>query len=302
MSPLPEAYRWEPFPLSTTSDGPSLFLLRSFTPTSYSVYMTDLINVWGESLSKDQICDRAEDSNSSIDPSTDDSQLSILLGKLDTGLIGGSEDNVAVELDVRQSGTTCTLQISTKEVLEAPLAPLIWRFRLKSMNKREFSELVLLPSLAVNSVLSRQVDSLLEVIKEKDVAVQRMLEKMENLKIDMSTVFPGYKKTNLGQGKTRGLVEFKENLWRENIGGCDEDLRDVVTMSFRNATMSLGKLDIGDWWTKWEGKANRRIQRNTAETKTPKDQKVDKDEDEDEDNGSFQVNSHIYTDIFKDFT
>ncbi|KAF3928512.1 hypothetical protein ABW20_dc0110086 [Dactylellina cionopaga] len=249
---------WEPFPIQSPSS-PSLYLQRQFTETSYAVYLTDLTSIWTESLEKGAICDRAEDRNCSIDPSTDDSQFHILLEKLSSG-ITGLNPAVSVDLEVRGD----TFNINTNEKLQAPLQPLEWRFRLKLQPAAQFTKHFSLPLLYYGSLLSRQTSSLLNVIEEKDVTIARLLDKFEEYKIDISTAFPGYKKGRTPTGKARGVVPFDRDDWRREVLAAETDTKistELVKATFKQLSRKDVKLEATlpkpsdvQWWTKLSGK------------------------------------------------
>ncbi|RVD87062.1 uncharacterized protein DFL_005309 [Arthrobotrys flagrans] len=249
---------WEPFPIQSTFS-PPLYIQRRFTPTSYTIYLTDLTSIWAESLDKGAICDRAEDRNCSIDPSTDDSQFQILLEKLAAG-ITGLNPVVTVDLEVRGD----TFNINTKEKLQAPLQPLEWRFRLKLQSGASFTKHFSLPLLYYGSLLSRQTNSLLTIIDEKDATIARLLDKFEEYKFDLSSIFPGYKKGRTSQGKAKGLVPFDRDTWQQELQATEFESKvskELVKATFYQLARKEEKLEVplpkapeAQWWAKLSGK------------------------------------------------
>ncbi|KAF3932620.1 hypothetical protein ABW19_dt0200356 [Dactylella cylindrospora] len=224
---------WEPFPVLSSSS-PPLYLRKYFTNTSYTIYLTDLTSLWGESLDKSAILDRAEDRGCSIDPSTDDSQLFILLEKLSSG-VTGLNSAVTVDLEIRGD----TFNVNTKETLQAPLQPLEWRFRLKLLPAAKFTNHFLIPLLYMGSLLSRQTSSLLTTIQEKDATIARLLDKLEECKI--------------------------ETEWRREVLAVEPDsksTKELVKATFRHLSRTEDeKLEVqlprpsdAQWWTKVTGK------------------------------------------------
>ncbi|EPS44417.1 hypothetical protein H072_1607 [Dactylellina haptotyla CBS 200.50] len=290
MAPTPIA-PWELFPLQNPSS-PPLYLQRRFTETSYAVYLTDLTSIWAESLEKGSICDRAEDRNCSIDPSTDESQLQILLEKLSSG-ITGINPAVTVELEVRGD----TFNVNTKEKLQAPLQPLEWRFRLKLQPGAQFTKNFSLPLLYYGSLLSRQTASLLSIIDEKDVAIARLLEKFEEYKIDISSVFPGYKKGRPPTGRAKGIKQFDQDDWKRDILATElntKTSKELVKATFKHIPKSNYKLEIPlpkpsetQWWTKINGKVivkgepEVEATPHTTPRKPPKPVRLNTDSDDD---------------------
>ena len=77
------AISWQPLDVGTSADAhlPPLLISKTFEANSYTIYLTDLTHIWVESLDHAGMLRRAEEENTSIDP-TDSSQLRILLNKL----------------------------------------------------------------------------------------------------------------------------------------------------------------------------------------------------------------------------
>ncbi|EWC43558.1 hypothetical protein DRE_01445 [Drechslerella stenobrocha 248] len=282
---------WEPFPVESSST-PPLYLQRSFTQTSYAIYLTDLSSIWGETLDKSGICDRADDRNCSIDPSTDDSQLQILLDKLNSGVTGLCAA-VTVDLEIRGD----TVIVTTNEKLQAPLQPLEWRFRLKLQPATEFTARFSLPLLYYGSLLSRQTSSLLTVIEEKDAAIARLLDRFEEYKIDIGNVFPGYKKDRAPTGRAKGIAKFDKDEWRQDVLRADIDTkvsRELVETTFNHIPYKDTKLEVdlprppaSQWWTKlkWKvtvkGEPKAEPTPHTTPRKPPKPVRLNTDSDDD---------------------
>ncbi|KAK6496927.1 hypothetical protein TWF481_001909 [Arthrobotrys musiformis] len=283
---------WEPFPIQSAFS-PSLYIQRKFTPTSYTIYLTDLTSIWAESLDKGAICDRAEDRNCSIDPSTDDSQFQILLEKLGAG-VTGLNPSVTVDLEVRGD----TFNINTKEKLQAPLQPLEWRFRLKLQSGASFTKHFSLPLLYYGSLLSRQTNSLLTIIEEKDATIARLLDKFEEYKFDLGSIFPGYKKGRTPQGKAKGLVQFDKDVWQKELQAAEFESKvskELVKATFYQLSRKDEKLEVPlpkapetQWWTKLSGKTTvkgepepERTPFTTPKKPPPKAIRINTDSDDD---------------------
>ncbi|KAK6519977.1 hypothetical protein TWF506_000270 [Arthrobotrys conoides] len=283
---------WEPFPIQSAFS-PPLYIQRRFTTTSYAIYLTDLTSIWAESLDKGAICDRAEDRNCSIDPSTDDSQFQILLEKLAAG-VTGLNPSVTVDLEVRSD----TININTKEKLQAPLQPLEWRFRLKLQSAASFTKHFSLPLLYYGSLLSRQTNSLLTIIDEKDATIARLLDKFDEYKFDLSSIFPGYKRGRTPQGKAKGLVAFDKDAWKQELQAAEFESKlskELVKTTFYQLARKEEKLEISlpkapeaQWWKKLSGKTTvkgepeaERTPFTTPKKPPPKAVRINTDSDDD---------------------
>jgi len=286
---------WEPFVLSkrdTNDSFPQLFIQRNFTKTTYSVFVTDLSNLWGESLSKSRILDRADDQNASIDPSLNDDQLGILLTHLHDAL-SGTKEHVDVEMDVKQqhesqqqqdSTNTCVLHISTTEDLPKPLRQLFWKFRLKPLSCLELTQQLTIPLISLAATYNHQVKSLCGLLKEKDVVIHKFLDWFDHAKMDIRTMFPGYKKGVRMAGKGKGLLVFDLAQWKSEILNEDNDVDgdnknvallmkdaykgvDGEVLARANVYGRQASKNSNVWWNDWTGKVKverlEEVQENT---------------------------------------
>lgn len=209
---------WHPLPLTTSiRSAPPLLLQSTFTPTSYTLYLTDLTSVWSETLSKRDILTRAEKEGTSIDPSEDLSQLKILLGKLQHAVVK-QDDDVDLELTSTSAPTRgeCVLKLKTTTELPAPLRPLTWVFKLQPLPRVQYTNLFVLPLFSCISTLQDQTESLLSTIKDKDSLIERLTDQLKEHNLDVKNMLGG------GRARRRGLERFDEEAWRGDYGGEGE--------------------------------------------------------------------------------
>lgn len=209
---------WHPLPLTTSiRSAPPLLLQSTFTPTSYTLYLTDLTSVWSETLSKREILTRAEKEGTSIDPSEDLSQLKILLEKLQHAVVK-PDDDVDLELTSTSALTReeCVLKLKTTTELPAPLRPLTWVFRLQPLPRVQYTNLFVLPLFGYISTLQDQTESLLSTIKDKDSLIERLTDQLKEHNLDVKNMLGG------GRARRRGLERFDEDVWRGDYGGEGE--------------------------------------------------------------------------------
>lgn len=209
---------WHPLPLTTSiRSAPPLLLQSTFTPTSYTLYLTDLTSVWSETLSKRDILTRAEKEGTSIDPSEDLSQLKILLEKLQHAVVK-QDDDVDLELTSTSAPTRreCVLKLKTTTELPAPLRPLTWVFRLQPLPRVQYTNLFVLPLFGCISTLQDQTESLLSTIKDKDSLIERLTDQLKEHNLDVKNMLGG------GRARRRGLEIFDEEAWRGDYGGEGE--------------------------------------------------------------------------------
>lgn len=221
MAVNPDAH-WYPLVVTTRLPvhSPPLLIQRSFTNNTYSVHLTDLTYIWGETLSRREIVQRALNDDTSIDPSEDASQMRILLAKLKEAISlrgEGNEENDDIDVDIqavpeRSSTSTGTLmQLKVTYDLPEPLQPLLWTFKLQPLPQIQLTKRLLLPLLSLSSLHSTEIQSLVRIIKDKDVVLEKMHDSLEDSKVSVAGILGG------GASRRRGLEKFEEKIWRSHI-------------------------------------------------------------------------------------
>ncbi|KAI9828533.1 MAG: hypothetical protein M1819_006590 [Sarea resinae] len=216
---------WTQFPLgSSASDLPPLLVKSDFCSTGYSIFVTDLDYIWTESLDRRQIFKRALNENTSIDPSEDPSQMRILLEKIQAA-IQGDEDTDMI-LASPEGPQQLVLKITAP--LPAPLSPLEWTLRLELHPKGTLQDELILPLLSAQIALSQRSQSLMDIIREKDHVIARLVDKLEASGTDLGSLFPGAaglmsRNKNKGSNRetvgrvVRGLGNFDEEEWSADM-------------------------------------------------------------------------------------
>ncbi|EFR03079.1 hypothetical protein MGYG_06076 [Nannizzia gypsea CBS 118893] len=254
------ARNWERLPVHSSSYPPLLF---SYEPSSdgYELFLTDLGHVWSESLSHKQIINRAVKEDTSIDPSQDEDQYSVLLQKINDALHGSKETSLCLS----GHSTGSSLKLSTTTKLPKPLEPLKWTLNLSKCSPSALTRHMLVPTLQSWLGLEDSQQSLCELLEEKDKIIGKLFDKIESSGLDLSTVFPGM--ANIRQGQKRGslfshasrlvkgLSPFDKSSWEavhyrrvsEKFGSnsirkhlYDDDLFDVRNM----------ELIESEWWNR----------------------------------------------------
>lgn len=241
---------WHPLPLTRPiRSAPPLLIQSIFTPTSYTLYLTDLTSVWSETLSKREILSRAEKEGTAIDPSEDLSQLKILLEKLQHAAVK-QDDDVDLELTSTSSPTReGVLKLKTTTELPAPLRSLTWVFRLQPLPRVQYTNLFVLPLIGCISTLQDQIESLLSTVKDKDNLIERLTDQLKEHNLDVKNMLGG------GRARKRGLERFDEEAWRADYGGEGERRVGEVTKDVFGGSglrevgggvRGLGEVE--DWW------------------------------------------------------
>lgn len=213
--------KWERLRLAY--DSPPL--LFSFTSISdgYQLHITDLTHIWTEQCSRKAILKRAEEQNTTIDPSEDPEQLSVLLQKIGDALRGSPGSSIALNSG-RLAGS---LELAIVSKLPAPLKPLEWALRLSKETPSSSTRLLLLPMLRETAGYESRERALLDQLKHKDWVLAKLFDKIEAMGIDLGTVFPGISGLRGGRAGTtldqaarhiKGVAPFDEKRWAGEVG------------------------------------------------------------------------------------
>ncbi len=119
--------QWSILPLSTNTNDRRLLTRHSFNTNGYTVQITDLRNVWFDTLDRQEIIERATREESSIDPSDDITQLQILLQHLEDALCGKQGTTLEMISPILSDGE---MILRSMTPLPQGLRPLTWSFNL----------------------------------------------------------------------------------------------------------------------------------------------------------------------------
>ena len=212
---------WRVLPLDSDLLPQLLVKAELSGPDGYGIKVTDLCNIWGEAAPRAQVVRKAADAGCSIDPSEDDDQYKILLAKLDSAL--NCEPGTSLVLKTQPHHDT-NLQLSVTATLPKPLPDLCWSFDLQPLPALAIASELVTPLLHQSQSLQTQTQQLIQELREKDRAISKIVDRLEQSGNDLTTVFPGVsnvttKKRNGSQRDqlarhVRGLGDFDELLWR----------------------------------------------------------------------------------------
>jgi hypothetical protein len=214
---------WKPLHLSASAAAhlPPFLLSAAFESRSYTIHLTDLTNIWSESLDREAIIRRSQEENTSIDP-TDNDQFRILLEKIRLGLGGGNDTTSAMTINVDDDRPTVTLNLTVN--LPGGLAPLQWPIRFVPGSQSLFTNHLTIPLLGAQQVQMQEVKALGEVIEVKDHVIQKLLDRLESRGTELGDVFPqaagkaGRKiDRKSAEGRVKGLARFDIDSWRQGL-------------------------------------------------------------------------------------
>jgi hypothetical protein len=273
--------KWEKLPVVSHAALPILLYRFLTTTDSYELYITDLIHLWSEKLSRRDIIHRANVEETSIDPGEDTDQYKVFLDKLQEAFTGSKNSEVSLKSGVGKKFNN--LEIITTTDLPAPLDPLTWIFYVNQGSARELATQLTIPLLQAQSERDGLEKALLKTLKEKDWILGKIFDKIESLGLDLSAVFPGMvglRSSDGGISRNRaakyipGLTAFDESAWRRGIDTKSTALE--LTRRLIDGVSDQSSSQIGlekmvprdeEWWKKVnadEGERAARPQRRVS--------------------------------------
>ena len=264
--------KWHLLSLPTTvTNVPPLLAKFEHALTGYKIILTDLTNIWSESLDRQEILRRAFDQDTSIDPSEDADQFGVLLDRLRQGLGNPRGPDGSILQLQYLGGRNLILRISFP--LPAPLRPLDWRFHLSPAEPIDLTTEFVMPLLQGLAVQARRTESLLACINEKDHVLSKLVDKLDSSGVDVGSIFlsaaghkTGRKAVTWEQAGSvvKGLDAFDEQEWKHDGERNDQpamDFNEVLCALFSASPLStafeLGRVTTvsRDWWVNLVSKA-----------------------------------------------
>ncbi len=252
---------WIPLQLNGHSPRiPPLLVKYEFASLGYTIHLSDLTYIWMESLERKQIVKRALNADTTIDPSESGHQLQLLLKNIEKALDGKEDATVSLT----KSSVSEQLILRTTTPLPGALKPLVWPIHLVLAPQHLLTAELLQPCLSQQFFANIQIASLMQVIKEKDHVINKLTEKMQLDRTDLSKIFPGASsiraeaKLNFRESASKfvkGLGEFDHGRWRKGLFDSHQfpsNLLDVLSQLFTPDLSPLPQLSYHDsggaWW------------------------------------------------------
>ncbi|KAI1803636.1 XLF-domain-containing protein [Daldinia bambusicola] len=265
---MASAPKWHPLPIFP--DLPALMISLYYASSSYTLHVTDLANVWVESLDRKGIILRSLQENTSIDLSDGDpNQWTVFFSKLDAAFDPASPDHHTTSLSISAStvGTTSGggLALYVTCVLPEPLKPLKWPVYLTKCPPVGLTSELVLPLIQAHHARTLEVRDLITRLKEKDAVITKLVDKLEANRVGLEHVFNSLSTKRkpsraTAEEKVKGLAPFNESDWRSSVTTSREPPRDLPSLIhevFTEAGLhSSVKGDISPssqlnhWWAK----------------------------------------------------
>ncbi|KAI1496351.1 XLF-domain-containing protein [Biscogniauxia marginata] len=257
------------YPLPAFPNLPALLVSPRFESSSYTIHITDLANVWVESLDRKAILLRSLQDNTSIDLSDGDpEQWAVFLSKLKAAFDPTSPDHHLGSLSLSASPNSISqdgLTLYVTCILPEPLEPLQWIMHLTKCPLTSVASELVLPLIQTYHAMTQDVQDLVHRLREKDAVIAKLIDKLEVMSMGLEHVFnslSGKRKITraVAEEKIKGLAPFNEDDWRLQKGAVRESPQDVASLIqgvFRHSGLKCdAKMEtsasnqLSDWWTK----------------------------------------------------
>ncbi|KFH43347.1 hypothetical protein ACRE_058910 [Hapsidospora chrysogenum ATCC 11550] len=261
---------WRPLPLPESSGVPVLLASIDTDTAAYTVRVTDMANMWVESLDRKAICMRGWGENTSIDPSDTPENMSKLLSTIRSALdlSDPAHQDTSMSLapaspsDAGEGGLTLRLTCRLPG-----LQPLKWPVHLRKAAPSSIATALVLPLIQAHHSRIREIESLAALLAQKDGVITKLLDKLEATGTGLEHVFntlSGKKKVNrsVAEDRVRGLAPFHRKQWQTDMGheeGPDSAASLVRDVFSAGGLRHHGSLEVEDspkldrWWLDLKG-------------------------------------------------
>ncbi|OAA31982.1 DNA double-strand break repair and VJ recombination XRCC4 [Moelleriella libera RCEF 2490] len=257
---------WRPLPVPPPSGVPVLLAAVETGPSSYTVRVSDLANVWSESLDRKAICLRGWSENTCIDPSDTPENMAKLLSCLRAALDTCQPDHNTTRITLSPAVPANAGEDGITIEMTCPLpgiGSLKWPIHLAKQQSSALASTLIFPLIQAQSDKSREIQSLIQTVRSKDAILTRLINGLEKSGTGLEHVFTslsGRKKVTRSdaEDKVERLAPFNERDWREQLANDDTQFttvdqlaRSVFSKDELSPQINVG-FDVSpaqdDWW------------------------------------------------------
>ncbi|KAL7821968.1 XLF domain-containing protein [Trichoderma gracile] len=280
---------WRPLPQATSSDIPMLLVSVDIGAAAYTVRITDMANIWVESLDRKAIFMRGWSENTSIDPSDTPENMAKFLGSLRSALDPTQPGHGQTSLTLSPGSSADAGKDSLTLLVTCPLPgfqPLRWPIHLSKSPPSAIATDLVLPLLEAQFARKQEVESLVQSLQQKDAVIAKLADKLEATGTGLEHVFTslsGRKKVSraAAEDKVKGLAPFRQDSWKsglEAIDDCPTNVGDLARSVFSGEGLNRRcqiQVDaspaLDKWWHDLKG-TSQLVHRHKQQT-TPAAQK-----------------------------
>jgi hypothetical protein len=160
-----------------------LWIKCSFKEDCYSIWLTDLCQLYTEELDADDLRWRAKKAKLPVDIE-EQSNLTTILRRLSESVENG-------ELTIPSSSNKSRhMDVTAMVHLPKPLPDVNWVFKLELQEDDKFREAVSKPLLIRIDTFEEREDDLVHRLHDKDHAIEKLMDTLEKYSVDLAEVFP----------------------------------------------------------------------------------------------------------------
>ena len=279
---------WRLLPLPESSSLPVLLASIEIDAAAYTVRVTDMANMWVESLDRKAICMRGWGENTSIDPSDTPENMAQFLASIRSALDPSHPSHGQTFMSLAPASPTDAGEggLTLRVTCNLPgLQPLKWPMHLRKASPSTMATALVLPLIQAHYSRTREIESLVSMLGQKDGVVTKLLDKLEATGTGLEHVFnalSGKKKVTRSSAETRvkGLAPFNRSQWQSEMDREEgpETASSLIHEVFAtDGVRHHGSLEIEDspkldrWWLDLKGTLQ--LPQRERSTETQRDQK-----------------------------
>ncbi|KAK8047074.1 hypothetical protein PG996_015138 [Apiospora saccharicola] len=210
--------KWVPLP-AFENGIPALIVSPNFGTSTYKLHVSDLANVWTESLDRKAIFARSIQEDTSIDLTEGPDQMTILLSYLQAAFDTSSPQHhqTKLTLEAAPKGGLVLLITCT---LPGGLKPLRWPVNLARQPPASLASELVLPLIQSQHARALEIENLINTLQQKDAIITKLVDKLEAMGMGLEDVFnalSGKRKVSrvAADAKVNGLAPFDGPEWRQ---------------------------------------------------------------------------------------
>lgn len=211
------AVKWVPLP-AFENGIPVLIVSPNFGTSTYKLHVSDLANVWTESLDRKAIFARSIQEDTSIDLTEGPDQMTILLNYLQAAFDTSSPQHHQTKLTLEASPGGLVLLITC--TLPGGLKPLRWPVNLARQPPASLASELVLPLIQSQHARVQEIDNLISTLRQKDAIITKLVDKLEAMGMGLEDVFnalSGKRKVSrvAADAQVSSLAPFDGPEWRQ---------------------------------------------------------------------------------------
>ncbi|KAK4184936.1 XRCC4-like factor-domain-containing protein [Podospora australis] len=263
---MPSQPSWRLLPVDV-SDIPNLLVSTAFNNDSYTIHLTDMANLWVETMERRSIIKRGLLEDTSIDPSDGPDQIKRMLELIRASLDNNDPAHSDTSLSIAREDDNDSLVVHVTCLLPKPLMFFKWPIHLKKCPQSGLATELVLPLVQAHEARMREINHLVATLKEKDSVIARLVDKLEAAGMGLEHVFSslsGKRKVTraAAEGRVKGLAPFSEADFKNNPADSVSVTQSADTSSLLEGTFGATGLTyksdldleastmLNDWWTK----------------------------------------------------